>query len=204
MLGRSVPPDDRSVLVGRVSSSALVLGSTQPEGHVDHQAARSRGVRILRRRSGGGAVLLRPGEVVWTEVFIPADDPLGCRDVGRAFWWLGEVWQQALMAIGAQEVEVHRGRIVSTAWSPWACFAGMGPGEVLVAGRKVVGMAQRRWRAGSLFQCAALIGHDPAFTAELFDLDDSSRLELCEQLGSFAAGVGDLVDHDQLVRSFLA
>ena len=34
------------------------------------------------------------------------------------------------------------------------CFAGLGTGEVTVAGRKCVGMSQRRTRAGARFQCA--------------------------------------------------
>ena len=51
------------------------------------------------------------------------------------------------------------------------CFAGIGPGEVTVDGRKVVGLAQRRTRAGALFQCAALLRWDPKEMARLAGLD---------------------------------
>jgi hypothetical protein len=42
-----------------------------------------------------------------------------------------------------------------TAWSRLVCFAGIGPGEVLVGGRKAVGISHRRTRAGARFQCVA-------------------------------------------------
>ena len=57
---------------------------------------------------------------------------------------------------------VHRGGLVATPWSRQVCFAGLGPGEVTVAGRKVVGVAQRRTRHGARFQVAALLRWDPA------------------------------------------
>jgi hypothetical protein len=56
------------------------------------------------------------------------------------------------------------------------CFAGLGPGEVTVDGRKAVGIAQRRTRAGSLFQCAVPLRWDGARLARAlvlgpFDVD---------------------------------
>ena len=50
---------------------------------------------------------------------------------------------------------------------PVVCFAGTGPGEVLVAGRKVVGISQRRTRAGARFQCSVPILWDGARHAAL-------------------------------------
>ncbi len=38
-------------------------------------------------------------------------------------------------------------------WAELVCFAGIGPGEVLLGGRKLVGISQRRTRNGSRFQC---------------------------------------------------
>jgi lipoate-protein ligase A len=43
---------------------------------------------------------------------------------------------------------------VRTQWSDLVCFAGIGPGELFVGDRKLVGMSQRRTRAGARFQCA--------------------------------------------------
>ena len=43
---------------------------------------------------------------------------------------------------------------------------------MLVDGRKVVGISQRRTRAGALFQCAALTRWNPAHTLALVRADD--------------------------------
>jgi len=136
-----------------VTNAALVLGSTQPP--VD-----ARGIDVVRRRSGGGAVLVAPDEIVWADVFVPAGDQLWVEDVGVAFHWLGRAWVDTLAELGVV-AQWHDGPMVCSEWCRQVCFAGLGPGEVAVDGRKVVGISQRRTRAGSLFQCAALLRWDP-------------------------------------------
>jgi lipoate-protein ligase A len=143
-----------------------VLGSTQPAVAEDEVA-----IEVVRRRSGGGAVLVEPGAVVWVDVVVPRDDPLWDDDVGRAFWWLGEVWAAALRSLGAEEVEAYRGPMLPVPLARVVCFAGLGPGEVTVGGRKAVGMAQRRTRDGALFQCAVNLRWDGARLAELLGLE---------------------------------
>ena len=144
------PISRRVVLVNEVDAPTLVLGSTQAEVGVVP------GVDVVRRRSGGGAVLLRPGGVLWVDVLVPRGDPLWEDDVGRSTWWLGEVWAAALVDLGLDAV-VHRGPMEPGRWGGLVCFAGIGPGEVLLEGRKSVGVSQRRDRSGARFQCAALL-----------------------------------------------
>ncbi len=148
-----VPTGERRVAEWyEVGRPALVLGSAQPEGVVDRAACAAAGVDVVRRRSGGGLVLLVPGESMWLDVVVPAGDPLWDDDVARAMWWLGEVWCEALAAAGAlgpgdlQRLEVHRGGLVHTPWSRLVCFDGIGTGEVVAGDRKVVGISQRRTR----------------------------------------------------------
>lgn len=147
-------PVARAVLVLEVDRPALVLGSTQRDDVVDHDAADRLGVDVARRRSGGGAVLLQPGGMVWVDVELPRGDPLWDDDIGRATWWLGDAWAVALASVGVADLEVHRGGLVRSPGSDLVCFAGVGPGEVTVGGAKVVGISQRRTRAGARFQCA--------------------------------------------------
>lgn len=156
--GREIEWSTRSVTWCEVVRPALVLGSTQRDEVV---AAGAAGLDVARRRSGGGAVLVEPGRVVWADVVVPAGDPLWQADVGRAAWWLGGVWGAALACLGVGGAEVHRGGLVRTRWSSWVCFAGLGPGEVTVGGRKIVGLSQRRTRHGALFQCAVPMSWDP-------------------------------------------
>jgi lipoate-protein ligase A len=139
------PAAERSIVVYEVARPTLVLGSSQRDDTVAWDRAAARGVEVVRRRSGGSAVLVGPGTAVWVDVTIPTGDPLWDHDVGRAFHWLGAAWTDVLAAAGLGAVW-HDGPMRRTAWSDRVCFAGLGPGEVTVEGRKVVGL--RRVRTG--------------------------------------------------------
>lgn len=190
-------PDRRLVRVVAVDGPALVLGSAQPRDVVDHAAVPALGAEVVRRRSGGGAVWLRPGDPLWVDVVVPAGDPLHHHDVGRAFLWLGDVWAAALGSLGLVG-EVHRGPADRDAVSRLACFAGRGPGEVLVEGQKVVGISQRRTRAGAVFQCAVHERFDAApLMAALGRADDD---ELAAALPARGTGLGAERVLDALLR----
>ena len=197
---RAMPPAggaERVVRVLDVDGAALVLGSTQPGTDVDAAAARAAAVEVVRRRSGGGAVLLEPGGASWVDVDLPAGDPLWRTDVAEAFLWLGEAWVAALARLGIDGVR-HPGPLVTTRWSRAVCFAGLGPGEVTVGGRKVVGLAQRRTRSAARFQCAVLHRWDPERLLRLLALPPAVRGEAALALADVAVGVaqpsGDVVD----------
>ncbi|HEX3393491.1 MAG TPA: hypothetical protein VHS52_03100 [Acidimicrobiales bacterium] len=171
---------------------ALVVGSTQPLGVVDDEAASAAGVAVVRRRSGGGAVLVGTGDVVWVDVFIPASDARWEPDVGRATHWLGRAWADTLVALGA-EARWHEGPLVGSQWSSLVCFAGLGPGEVVTGpGGKVVGISQRRTRAGTLFQCAALLSWDPTAILSVLRLEDGERSSAAHDLEGVAVGLAQL------------
>lgn len=158
-----VPPDDgrRRLWVLEPTGPAVVLGSTQDESSVDHGSAAGAGVEVVRRRSGGGAVWVAPGDPIWVDVLVPRADPLWDDDVARAFLPVGRAWVAALAAVGVGDARVHDGPMVHSDWSRSVCFAGRGPGEVFVGGAKVVGISQRRTRAGARFQCAVPRTWDP-------------------------------------------
>ncbi len=188
----------RVMVVRRVTRAAVVLGSTQDEAVVDRHRAAHAGVHVVRRRSGGGAVLVQPGDPWWIDLWIPRGDPLFVDDVGRAPEWVGECWVRALRALGAGAdggLGVHRGAARHAAWSDLVCFAGVGPGEV-VAGdrgvggaRKVVGIAQWRARQGALFHCAAYRHWDPTALADLLVVPSAERESLTRSLGASALGL---------------
>ena len=178
----------RRVAVLEVDRPALVLGSTQPEAAVDAAALGAAEVELVRRRSGGGAVLLVPGDSLWVDVVLPRADPLWDDDVGRATWWLGRAWAAALADLGLPAT-VHEAGLVRTRWSALVCFAGWGPGEVAVGGRKAVGVASRRSRAGARFQCGLGRTWDPGALLDLLALAPSERAEGRRDLADAAVGV---------------
>ena len=170
-------PDEarRTVRVLGVDRAAIVLGSSQSERVVDLARAESAGVDVVRRRSGGGAVLLRPGEQAWIDFFVPSGDPLWNDDVVVAAFWVGETWARALIRLGSGPAAVHRGGQIKTDWSGLACFSGLGPGEVTLDGRKVVGLSQRRSRAWTRIQTTAFTLWSPRQMIDLLDLAPGER-----------------------------
>ena len=141
------------VWVFEVDRPAIVLGSTQREDVLDVAACAAAGIEVVRRRSGGGVVLVEPGGLVWFDVVVPTrvlhDVGVG-DDIGASMVWLGS----HIAAVLGDDVTVHRGAMACTGWCPLVCFAGVGPGEVLAGGDKLVGISQRRTRSGARFQCA--------------------------------------------------
>lgn len=184
-LGPDVP---RAVIVLEPTQTALVLGSTQQEADVDTAALGARGVELARRRSGGGAVLLVPDATLWVDVELPRDDPLWDDDVGRAFHWLGRAWVAALADFGVR-AWVNTGALVESRWSRRVCFAGLGPGEVVVGERKLVGISQRRTRDGARFQCVLHRRWDPMPLLELLALSEAERLIALADLADVAVGL---------------
>ena len=170
---------------------AVVLGSGQPGDSVDQQACAASGAQVVRRRSGGGAVLVEPGGLVWVDLVVASTDPLWCADVGQSAWWVGEAWAAALSRAGTGGLEVWNGPMQRREWSSLVCFAGLAGGEVTGAGgRKVVGISQRRTRHGSLFQCACLLRWAPADLLSLLALSPADRARAEGDLAGAAFGAG--------------
>jgi len=192
----------RTVRVMQSTGPAIVLGSSQPESDVDLAVATGLGFGVARRRSGGGAVLVVPGEHVWVDLLIPRRDPLWDDDIVRAANWAGEAWLVALGSVGLTDAVIHRGRLISTEWSSLVCFAGIGPGEIVVAGQKVMGLSQRRTRDWIRIQSLVHTKWRPDLLVESLALESPRRRRCLSQVRRAAAAVE--VGSDLLVRSLLA
>ncbi len=188
------PEARRSATFLTVDTRTLVLGSAQRDSDVDRRVADSLSVEVVRRRSGGGAVLLLPGEFVWLDLVLPAGDPLWSPDVAQAMVWVGELWRAALRSLGVAG-EVHHGPMLTTAWSRQVCFAGVGTGELLQGAGKLVGVSQRRTREYARFQSMCHLRWRPELVAALVapprpDAADLAPVVMCVGAGD-AVTVGD-------------
>ncbi len=169
-----------TVWIFEVERPALVLGSAQRSTVIDDEVLQRGGIELTQRRSGGGAVLVEPGNGTWIDVLIPRHDRRWDDDVTRSFLWLGEAWLAALADLGVAG-EVHRGALACGTWGRQVCFAAIGAGEVTIDGAKAVGLSQRRTRAGARFQCftyrrwnptpLAALGVDPAALPAVATID---------------------------------
>ena len=191
-----------AVTVARPGDSALVLGSSQSAEILD--PARCEMPR-RRRRGGGGVVLVSPGDL-WVDWWIPADDSRWRGDARASSQLVGEWWASALAPYVEEPIVVHRGGLEGDASHRVVCFAGRGPGEVFVGGRKAVGVTQWRVREGVFLSSMipARDSHDvldclrevPAGLAASLDhhtvaslaLDDSVVERVLAISGSWAAG----------------
>lgn len=170
-------PMSAQVWIHQLTAPALVLGSTQHDDVVDHDACRRDGVDVVRRRSGGGAVFLAPGEVTWIDVLVPTTVSWWSSDIHVAMVWLGEHLAAAMTDAGVDDVDVHRGSLVTTNFSRLVCFDGLGAGEVTVGGDKLVGISQRRARDGARLQaCWYSTHHHQALLEYLIPAVDPERL----------------------------
>ncbi|MCC5952505.1 MAG: hypothetical protein JJU45_10475 [Acidimicrobiia bacterium] len=176
-----VEVDEAQVWWCRPTVDAVVLGSTQ-RSHAHHVTPPPLAATVVRR-SGGGAVWVRSQAQVWIDVLIPRRWPGWSDDVHHASVWLGERWAATLGRLGLA-AEVHRSGVHSDEAGRLVCFAGLGPGEVLVEGRKVVGVSQRRARDGARLQSMAYVGEFPSVTTA------AALGPLAEPLGGTAALAG--------------
>ena len=73
------PAAQRSATFHTVDRPTLVLGSAQPDTDVDQRVAGALGVDVVRRRSGGGAVLLwgDSGDSLARQLAVPVATHLG-------------------------------------------------------------------------------------------------------------------------------
>jgi lipoate-protein ligase A len=190
--------DACTAVVCLATSSALVLGSSQRQSDFDLARCRAAGLEVVRRRSGGGAVVVRPGAQVWVDFFVPRDAPLFDDDVVAAFSFVGEIWRAVIVdylpSISTESIAVASGRPSSgpagaRSWSSTLCFAGLGAGEVSIDGRKVIGVSQRRDRSGAWFHSMALLEFDPEDLAFLLDGPQSRRREAAACLARSAAAM---------------
>lgn len=197
---RPMPTDGRRRLtLVHPTGPVVVLGSAQAADVV------RAGVPVARRRGGGGAVWVDP-DVAWFDLFVPAGDPGWHTDVGRAFHFPGEVVAGALALPGSV---VHRGRFDPGPWGRRVCFAAVGPGELTVAGRKLVGWTQRRTREGSRFSGVVYPRWDPRPLVAALALDDDARAGALDELatvgiGSVEAGLGGAAEVRAAVLAALA
>ena len=158
---RALPDDGRPhVWWFRPERRAVVLGSTQDESVLDRDACERFDLDVVKRRSGGGVVLVGDGHTMWVDVLVPRDHAVWDDDVARATWWLGETWREVLRREGVDGLAVHRGPMQSSDLARVVCFAGRGPGEVFAGSAKAVGISQRRTRDWARFQCALSVRWD--------------------------------------------
>lgn len=166
---------DEALLRGRLAGTApptlrffawrpatISLGYGQPlDDRIDVAAAAALGIGLVRRPTGGSAILHEGPELELTySVTATTGDFPGAADLLATYRWIGEA-----LAAGLQKLHAPVAMVPVQPSDPSAmptfCFARTGSYELEVDGLKVVGSAQRRQGAGFLQHGAVMLGAAP-------------------------------------------
>jgi len=165
-LGGEAPP---SLRFFAWDPATVSLGYGQRlDGRVDLDAAGAMGIDLVRRPTGGSAILHEGPELEVTySVTAAAGDFPGADDLLQTYQWIGRALEAGLRALGAPVAMVPVQRSDPRSM-PAFCFARTGSYELEVNGLKVVGSAQRRQGTGFLQHGAVMLGADPARLRRVF------------------------------------
>ncbi len=120
---------------------AISLGLAQRMRTVNEARCQADGVDIVRRATGGLAIL-HTDEFTYS-IALPADHPIAAGDVMTSYRRIAEAILRALRLLGVPDVRANRVLPEQKAQSP-VCFEAPSDYEVVGAGKKLVGSAQ--WR----------------------------------------------------------
>lgn len=130
------------------------------DGRIDAGAAEAMGIGLVRRATGGSAILHEgPDLEITYSVTAAAGDFDGAGDLLQTYRWIGEGLLAGLHALGAP-VEMVPVQPSDPAAMPAFCFARTGSFELEVDGHKLVGSAQRRQGAAFLQHGAVMLAAD--------------------------------------------
>ncbi len=181
----------------------LSLGYHQTEDKIDYDRLRILNVPMVRRPTGGAAVL--HSEELTYSIVLPGLDDL--RTGSLVLEYIGRALTAALREIGVDATLDERGEALTPLANRTSCFARTSRWEVAVHGKKIVGSAQRRLGGAILQHGSILTGPDHLRIVELLRVrEDTERSLLRARLASKATCVGDEIgqgDHVQRLRSAL-
>ncbi|MGH2588279.1 MAG: lipoate--protein ligase family protein, partial [Dehalococcoidia bacterium] len=126
--------------------ACLSLGRFQPIEDVDLAACTRRGIVVVRRPSGGRAVL--HDRCLTYALVAPIDAPPFAGGVRASAHRIGGALATGLHRLGA---DVSRAELQRRGHRSADCFAAPGSGEIVASGRKLAGSAQVR-RGGAALQ----------------------------------------------------
>jgi lipoate-protein ligase A len=169
LLGRQRDTSPPTVRFFAWAPPAISLGYAQRlDGSVDVAAAAALGVGVVRRPTGGSAILHEGPELEATySVTAGAADFEGAHDLLETYRWIGRALCAGLEALGAP-VEMVPVQPSDPSAMPAFCFARTGSYELEVEGRKLVGSAQRRQGSAFLQHGSIMLGADAGRLRRLF------------------------------------
>ena len=174
----------------------LSLGQGQPFADVDIVRLEERGWDVVRRPTGGRAIL-HTDEITYS-IIAPADEPRVAGSILESYNRLSIALLEAVKALGLP-VEIKEDTGPNREAPNPVCFEVPSAYEITVNGKKIIGSAQARRKEGVLQHGSLpLTGNLARITDVLAFSDDSSRSEAAARLLSRATTVRDVLGHEVL------
>lgn len=143
--------------------AAVSIGCLQKiSGHFDLNQAKNSGLAVVRRPTGGRAVLHK-GDITCSLV-LAENNPVVPRGVVASYQKISQAIRRGLGILG-MDAQLCPERRISR--SPF-CFSGTAKYEILVQGKKVMGSAQRREQGALLQQGSIMIEDQRELIRQLF------------------------------------
>lgn len=171
---------------------ALSIGYAQRTDAIDLAACRRSAVELVRRPTGGRAVL-HQRDLTYS-LILPLRPPWTKLSIAESYRRINVCLLRGLERLGLEvEIGLHP-RQVDGALSPF-CFPAISRHEVLVSGKKVIGSAQRRFPTALLQQGSILLDFDPAgILALLRPAERATAAGALGTMGSLREALGWLPD----------
>lgn len=186
------------------SNPTLSLGYAQRSSQtVDRHYCRGTGIKVVRRLTGGRAVL-HHREVTYS-VVARTDIPPFCGSISETYLLLSRAIMGAYTSLGivaemAGKEEGHR--LASSPMTRSPCFYSPSRHELVYQGKKLVGSAQKRQRNSFLQHGSILLDFDPNLL--LFATGQQPGMRLPERVTSIKEILRRRVSPDELIEKLVA
>ena len=175
------------------SEPAITIGYSQKaEAELDIERCRELGIAIVRRPTGGRA-LLHTNELTYAVVAPITRVPFN-RGLKATFQAVSEALLSGLQGLGIRG-EINTGKQRSGSVRSPACFASLNHCEITVGDKKLIGSAQKRTSKAFLQHGSVVIESDHKLFASLLKFEDESeRTALQERLRNTTTTMNQICD----------
>jgi len=171
--------------------SALSIGYFQRAGEIDLAACRKSSICLVRRPTGGRAVLHQ--QDLTYSLVLPLRAPWREFSIAESYRLINACLQRGLELLG-----VSASMTIDLSHAPYPspfCFSTVVRHEVLVGGKKAIGSAQRRFPTALLQQGTILLDIDPTSLLALVRPDKRATMDgSLDAIGSLREALGSLPD----------
>jgi len=183
----------------------LSLGHAQPFSDVDHARLHLRGWEVVRRMTGGRAIL-HTDELTYS-VIASADEPRVAGTLLQSYNRLAQALLGAAQELGLLvEIEERAAPAAAQTVNP-VCFEVPSSYEITVGGRKLIGSAQARKKEGVLQHGSLPLCGDLTRITQALVFDDESRRQaaaarLLERAATVESVLGRVLPWETAAQAF--